>query len=333
MSIPRRFLPSLSILMAFETAARTGSVTVAARELNLTQSAVSRQIQALEKQLGVDLFARERQTIRLTPAGESYAREISEALRRISTASLNLRANPHGGTLNLAVLPTFGARWLTPRLGDFLDHNPGISLNMVSRISMFDFRLDSVDAAIHFGPPHWPGADLTYLMAEAVVPVCSPDFLKTHELNQPTDFLRAPLLHLTSRPDAWEQWLARKGLTEVSVHGILFDQFSASSRAAIAGLGVALVPTLLICDELARGALVAVSPPEIITDAAYYLATPVERGSYPPLQAFRRWMVKQAETCNPAAIMEVATEAQTGDVIRARESPFVDPMDYHSIIE
>src|SRR5262245_36086503 len=125
----RRFLPSISLLAAFEAAARTGSVTAAAKELSLTQSAVSRQIIALEEQLGVELFVRERQTIRLTPAGDGYAREIREALRRISSASLNLRANPHGGTLNLAVLPTFGARWLTPRLGKFLGANKGIAIN------------------------------------------------------------------------------------------------------------------------------------------------------------------------------------------------------------
>lgn len=299
MTIPRRFLPSLSVLMAFEAAARTGSITVAAREMNLTQSAVSRQIQALEKQLGVDLFVRERQTIRLTPAGESYAREIGEALRRISTASLNLRANPHGGTLNLAVLPTFGARWLTPRLGDFLEKHPGISINLVSRSSMFDFRLDSVDAAIHYGMPHWPGADMTFLMGEAIVPACSPAFLKTRELNQPSDFLRAPLLHLTSRPDAWERWLARQGIGDASVHGMLFDQFSTAAQAAAAGLGVALLPTLLIEAELERGDLVAARPPETSDDGAYYLATPVERGSYPPLKAFHRWIVLEAEKFDP----------------------------------
>src|SRR4051812_14009598 len=104
---PRRFLPSFSLLSAFEAAARTGSVTAAANELGLTQSAVSRQISALEKQLGVALFLRERQTIRLTIAGDTYAREVREALRRISNASLNLKANPAGGTLNLAILPFF----------------------------------------------------------------------------------------------------------------------------------------------------------------------------------------------------------------------------------
>lgn len=114
MSIPKRFLPPMHVLIAFEAAARLGSFTAAASELNLTQSAVSRQIRLLEGILGADLFVRERQTVRLTQAGSTYAQELSDALRRIANATLGFKANPHGGTLNLAILPTFGTRWLAP---------------------------------------------------------------------------------------------------------------------------------------------------------------------------------------------------------------------------
>ncbi|MQB31265.1 LysR family transcriptional regulator [Agrobacterium rhizogenes] len=293
MITPRRFLPSLSLLSAFEASARTGSVTVAARELDLTQSAVSRQIKALEGQLGVELFVRERQTIRLTLAGDSYAREIREALRRISSASLDLRANPNGGTLNVAILPTFGTRWLAPRLGDFLATNPGITINLVTRLSPFDFRLDSIDAAIHFGHPHWPGAELAFLMSERTMPACSPDFLARHRLVEPADFLQVPLLHLTTRPDAWEKWLAANGAPASGVRGMLFDQFATAAQAAISGLGVALLPTFLIQEELKRGELVAASPNELESDERYYLACPFERLAYPPLVRFREWIVNQ----------------------------------------
>ena len=289
----RRFLPSLSLLTAFEAAARTGSITAAARELDLTQSAVSRQIKALENQLGVELFLRERQTIRLTVAGDSYAREIREALRRISSASLNLRANPHGGTLNLAILPTFGARWLAPRLGQFLATNPGITINLVTRLSPFDFRLDSIDAAIHFGDAVWPGAELTLLMREETIPACSPDFKQAHEIQAPSDLLRVPLLHLTTRPDAWERWFTETGVAFENVHGMLFDQFATASQAAIGGLGVALLPTFLIQDELARGELVAAVDRPLQSAQRYYLAFPRERAAYPPLVAFRDWIVKE----------------------------------------
>lgn len=292
----RRFLPSLSLLAAFEAAARTGSITAAARELHLTQSAVSRQIKALEDQLGVELFIRERQTIRLTVAGDGYAREIREALRRISSASLNLRANPRGGTLNLAILPTFGARWLAPRLGRFLSQNAGITINLVTRIAPFDFRLDAIDAAIHFGQAVWPGADLEFLMTETTVPACSPAFKLAHHIEEPADVLKAPLLHLTTRPDAWEKWLRQNGVEFDSVHGMLFDQFATAAQAAIAGLGVALLPVFLIQEELERGELVAAIDREIESAERYYLAYPRERASYPPLAAFRDWIVREARS-------------------------------------
>lgn len=290
----RRFLPSTSLLAAFESVSRTGSVTAAARELDLTQSAVSRQIRALEEQLGVELFIRERQTVRLTLAGDSYAREIREALRRISSASLNLRANPHGGTLNLAILPTFGTRWLAPRLGRFLAANPGVTINLVTRLSSFDFRLDSIDAAIHFGHPHWPGAELTFLMSEKTVPACNPEFRRQHAIETAEHLLDAPLLHLTTRPDAWEQWFADNGVTFRNVQGMLFDQFATAAQAAIAGLGVALLPTFLIQDELKRGDLVAAVDREMESKERYYLAYPPERADYAPLAAFRDWVVREA---------------------------------------
>lgn len=289
----RRFLPSLSLLAAFEAAARTGSITAAARELDLTQSAVSRQIKALETQLGVELFLRERQTIRLTVAGDGYAREIREALRRISSASLNLRANPDGGSLNLAILPTFGARWLAPRLGKFLSAHPGITINMVTRLSPFDFRLDSIDAAIHFGDPVWPGAELDFLMRETTLPMCSPAFRDGHKLDAPADILDIPLLHLTTRPDAWERWLTVRGVVFESVHGMLFDQFATVAQAAIGGLGVALLPVFLFRDELDRGELVPAIDGEVESAERYYLAFPRERADYPPLAAFRKWMAAE----------------------------------------
>jgi LysR family glycine cleavage system transcriptional activator len=294
----RRFLPSISLLAAFEATARVGSVTVAARELHLTQSAVSRQVRALEEQLGVELFIRERQTMRLTLAGDSYAREIREALRRISSASLNLRANPHGGTLNLAVLPTFGTRWLVPRLPKFLRANPDVTINLVTRLSPFDFRLDSIDAAIHFGPPHWPGAELTLLMSERTLPVCSAEFRNSYEVEAAADLLDVPLLHITTRPDAWETWFTANGVPFQSVHGMLFDQFAIAAQAAIAGMGVALLPTFLIQDELARGDLVAAVDQEIESAECYYLACPIERTDYPPLTAFRSWLAAEAAQTN-----------------------------------
>ncbi|TDK30298.1 LysR family transcriptional regulator [Rhizobium deserti] len=293
---PRRFLPSFSLLAAFEAAARTGSVTAAANELGLTQSAVSRQISALEKQLGVALFLRERQTIRLTIAGDGYAREVREALRRISNASLNLRANPSGGTLNLAVLPFFGTRWLTPRIGRFLDAHPGVVVNLITRLEPFDFRFDTLDAAIHFGSSRWPGAALTFLADEEVLPACSPSFRTSRNLAKAADLLQAPLLHLNTRPDAWEAWFSQQNVVFDGLHGMLFDQFLTMVEAASAGLGIALLPRFLIDREIEQGLLVPAVEGGLMQTGHYYLAYPADRASYAPLAAFRDWITQAFET-------------------------------------
>jgi LysR family transcriptional regulator, glycine cleavage system transcriptional activator len=296
MHSPRRFLPSLPLLSAFEAAARTSSITAAAKELSLTQSAVSRQIKALEEQLGVSLFHRERQTIRLTAAGEAYAREIRGALHRISTASLNLRANPQGGTLNLAVLPTFGARWLAPRLSDFLNSSPGNSLNLVSKLSYFDFRLELVDAAIHFGGSEWTGGEMIHLCDESVVPACSPEMRARFDFKLPSDIRAAPLLHLTTRPDAWEMWLTAHDAPSDAVRGMLFDQFTAAAQAAISGIGIALLPEFLFKDEFASGKLVRALDLPMKTAGGYFLVWPPDRRDYPPLAAFRDWIAAAMRT-------------------------------------
>lgn len=293
MQSPRQFLPSLSLLSAFEAAARTGSITAAARELSLTQSAVSRQVRRLEEQLQVELFHRERQTIGLTVGGEAYAREIRDALRKISAASLNLRANPMGGTLTLSILPTFGTRWLAPRLPKFLSHSPGVTINLVTRLTYFDFRLEPIDAAIHFGRPEWQGAELALLRSELVVPACSPTLLRQYDFREAADVRRAPLLHLTTRPDAWERWLMRHDAPADGVRGMLFDQFATAAQAAIAGLGVALLPMFLIEEELRSGQLVRALDLPMKSEEAYYLVWPSDRTDYPPLAAFRQWILAE----------------------------------------
>ena len=294
MRTPRRFLPSLSLLTAFEAVARTGSITAAAEELSLTQGAVNRQIRALEEQLGAALFVRERQRVRPTVAGAAYAREIRDALHKIGGASLNLRANPTGGTLSLAILPTFGTRWLAPRLPRFLAAHPGVTINLATRLVPFDFRLEPVDAAIHFGQPDWPGGRLVRLRSEQVVPVCSPGLRRELRPERAEDLRAAPLLHLATRPDAWEQWFAMNGVAADGVHGMLLDQFAMVAQAAIASMGLALLPDFLIAEELASGVLVTALDRPMQSAGAYWLVWPPERAEYPPLAAFRAWLVAEA---------------------------------------
>ncbi|WP_426441304.1 LysR family transcriptional regulator [Bradyrhizobium genosp. P] len=290
---PRRFLPSTALLSAFEAAARTGSVTLAARELSLTQSAVSRQIKLLEEQLDVELFVRQRQSIQLTAAGEAYAREIRDALRKISTASFNLHANPRGGTLNLAILPTFGTRWLAPRLPKFLAQNPGITVNLTTRLTYFDFRTEALDAAIHFGPRDWPGAEMALLRSEEVVPACSPELKKQYRFRKAGDLKEAPLLSNSARPNAWDQWFSAQNIEGASGQTMYFDQFATVAQAAMVGIGIALLPTFLIQDELASGKLVRALNLPMESPERYYLVWPPERSTHPPLVVFRDWLLAE----------------------------------------
>lgn len=293
MQTPRRFLPSTALLGAFEAAARTGSITLAARELSLTQSAVSRQIKLLEEQLEVELFARERQTIRLTAAGEAYVREIREALRKISTASFNLRANPRGGTLNLAILPTFGTRWLAPRLPKFLAQNPGITINLTTRLTYFDFRTEALDAAIHFGARDWPGVEMALFRSEEVVPACSPELKNQYGFGTAVDLKKAPLLTISTRPNAWDQWFAAQNIGGGSGQTMYFDQFAIVAQAAMVAVGVALLPIFLIQEELSSGKLVRALNLPMESSERYYLVWPPERSTHPPLIAFRDWLLAE----------------------------------------
>lgn len=290
MLAPRRLLPSISLLLAFEGVARTGSITAVADELALTQSAVSRQIQALEHQLGAALFIREKKRLKLTAAGREYALEIREALNKIAQASLALKANPGAGTLNLAILPTFGTRWLAPRLGRFAALHPEVTINLTTRLQPFDFASERLDAAIHFGEADWSGADHMKLMTETVVPVCSRKFRQERAVKAAHDLIRLPLLHLHSRPHAWEHWFEVNGISAPDLTGMKFDQFGAMVQAAIHGVGLALMPEFLIDAEISDGRLVhAVSVP-IKSIGAYYLVWPRARSQHLPTLKFRKWL-------------------------------------------
>lgn len=154
----RRKIPGTDLLIAFETAARHQSFTRAAEELSLTQSAVCRQISALEGYLGVSLFNRIKKRVSLSEAGQIYARQIRENLQRIEQDTLSLMAHRGaGGVLELATIPTFAARWLIPRLGSFHRMNPEITLDLTTRAEPFMFNDTPFDAAIHYGDPIWPG--------------------------------------------------------------------------------------------------------------------------------------------------------------------------------
>ncbi len=295
---PRRFLPSISLLSAFEAVLRTGSTAAAARELDLTQSTVSRLVQNLEQQLGRRLFERHRQKLIPTEAAHAYGRDVTRALDLIQRGSMEFAANPGGGALSLAILPAFGTRWLAPRLGKFLSKHPGVTINLATRLKRFNFAAEGFDAAIHFGADDWREAGHMMLFEERLTACISPALLAQHTISRAGDMAGLPLLQLETRPNAWKIWFAAQGAEPASVTGMLFDQFATMTQAAISGLGVALLPDYLADIEIEEKRLVPILKRSVPGSGSYWLVWPQSRANYPPLQAFRTWLAKEVQTAS-----------------------------------
>lgn len=287
----RRLLPATGALAAFDAVAKLGSFSAAAQELSLTQSAISKQIAALEGQLGIALFDRSGRGVVLTQDGAAYAAAIGDALATIRAASLHAMSGKAGQTLNLAILPTFGTRWLMPRIRSFVAQHPEVTLNFATRIGHFDIAAEGFDAAIHVGTPDWPGAECTFLTYETVAPMASPAFLRDHPVATPDDLARLPLLHMGSRPEAWEHWFRTVGVSAPTRRGMRFEQFSTVAQACIAGVGIALLPQFLITSEVGSGQLVVAYDHPVRSPRSYYLVSPHARANLPPVAAFRHWLV------------------------------------------
>ena len=290
-------LPSIACLQAFESVARHGSITRAAAELNLTQSAVSRQIHQLESLLDVLLFERIRQRVVITDAGKLYLNDVNRAMSGLKDATSRIMAcGGNTDLLNLAVLPTFATRWLMPRLKDFIQKHPGATINLATRLVPFDFGVEPFDAGIHYGSATWAGAVAHHLMDEETVPVCSPRFEAEQRIKKPADLMRTVLLHQTTRPEAWTEWFDRAMVENAhALRGPRFEQFTMIAQAAICDLGVALLPKLLIEEELASGKLVMLFDRSIRSANSYYLVVPETKTSSLLTVAFTHWIISQAK--------------------------------------
>lgn len=293
----RVLLPSIGDLVAFECAARHASFTRAAAELNLTQSAVSRAVRLLEERIGVTLFERVRQRVVLTAPGAIYVQDVRRILDELRGSTHRIMAFADAAaSLNIAVLPTFATRWLVPRLPDFARLHPDITLNFATRLQPFAFTDEPFDAAIHYGAPTWAAAESYHLMDEVMVAVCSPGYRRLHKLSGPADLSRVTLLHQTTRPIAWADWFGAAGIDGAGVHrGPRYEQFSMLAQAAAAGLGAALLPKVLIEDELAAGRLEILFDPQLKSTSSYYWVVPEEKVATAPLKAFTRWITAKAK--------------------------------------
>lgn len=302
-----RRIPSLQALSCFEAAARHESYTRAAHELALTQGAVSRQIAALEGFLGVALFRRTRHGVALTPAGAAYARQVAGRLDGLERDTLDAMALPSsGGAIHLAAVPTFATRWLLPRLPSLAAAHPDITLHVETQTRPFMFAETEHDAALYAGTPqqvaHWAGTRAVLLMAEEVLPVASPALLAGRKRWAPRDLASLPLLQQSTRPEAWRQWFEAMDVSAPkALQGPRYELFSMLAVAAAQGMGVALIPRMLIETELSRGELRIACPRPLRGQRGYYLVTPDSGQERPAVGHLRAWLLAQAAVATAAA--------------------------------
>jgi LysR family transcriptional regulator, glycine cleavage system transcriptional activator len=302
-------LPGLDSLRAFEAAARRLSFTDAAEELHVTQGAVSQRIKALELTLGIRLFRRLPRQLELTSDGAHLARGVREGLSQIVRAIAEIDHKSATGTLTVSVLPSFMRRWLMPRLPRFHERYPGIDVQILAEGLPVDLNMRGLDAAIRFGHGRYPGLHTTYLMADSVVPVCSPKLLAEHprRIETAEDVLSLPLLHDTptetdlSKSD-WASWLTHLGVPSKRLtSGLRFDQADLLIEAAVLGLGVALVRTSLIADDISSGRLIYAHSRAAPTAFSYYFLSSAGSSSHPRVICFRAWLAAEvtASTASP----------------------------------
>lgn len=292
----RRKIPSTLALSAFEAAARHQSFTKAADELAVTQSAICRQIATLEDFLGLKLFRRDRRGVALTEAGLAYSRKVAARLDDVERDTVELMGSGGtGGTIEVAVVPTFATKWLLPRMPQFMAAHPDMTVNLSTRTRPFLFSDTEFDAALYAGPATWPGTNSRFLMRESLIAVCSPSLIAPRQKLKDSDWTQYRLLQQSTRPYAWRDWFASRGMrVEGDMSGPKFELFSMHTEAAIQGIGIALLPRLLIEDELKRGVLIPVAQHDYLSDRSYYLIYPEQKSDSAPLRAFGEWIEEQA---------------------------------------
>lgn len=290
-----RRLPSLNALKAFEAAARHQSFTKAADELAVTQGAVSHQVKALEDELGIRLFNRERQRLLITDAGRSYLEIVRDAFDRLAVGTNHLLQLQNSGVLTVTTSPNFAAKWLVHRLGRFVENHPEIDLRISASLQHIDFAREDIDLAIRHGDGQWPGLHATRLCVEELFPVCSPKYLRGRAaLKAPADLKGRRLLHVTDHRD-WSRWLEAAGASKIDAsRGPVFSQASMAIDAAADGQGIALARSALAAYDLLSGRLVQPFALSLNVPYAYWIVCPKSTAELPKIFKFREWLLGEA---------------------------------------
>lgn len=298
-SSPRRPLPPLNALRAFEAAARHLSLSVAANELNVTPAAISHQVRLLEDHIGLPVFERSGRGLVLTDAGAAGLRDLREGFAHLSDAMDAIASLGEGGALSVSVAPSFAAKWLLPRLQSFERERPEFDVHVSASMQLVDFARDRFDVAVRYGAGGYSDVFFEKLLPESVVPVCSPALLGGAVLRSARDLIGLTLLHDDS-PDNdpscpnWDMWLRAAGVEDGDVdRGPRFNQGSLVIEAAVLGRGVALAKSTLAAADLQAGRLVRPIATERPVDFAYYFVTPRAKLNLPKVIYFRDWLRRQ----------------------------------------
>ena len=290
-----RRLPALNALKSFEAAARHESFTRAAEELCVTQGAVSHQVKALEAELGIKLFNRERQRLVITEAGREYLVVVRDALDRIAVGTERIVQRQSAGALTISTSPDFAAKWLVHRLGRFSETHPDIDLRVSATMHHVDFVREDVDVAVRHGDGDWEGLHVQRLCVEQLFAVCSPKLAAGRQrLAKPSDVLKFPLLHLDARKD-WLRWLEAAGVAGADLsRGPVMNRASMLIDAAVDGQGIALARTALAAWDLINGRLVRPFGLALGLSKTYWIVCPKATAALPKITTFRNWLLAQA---------------------------------------
>jgi LysR family glycine cleavage system transcriptional activator len=292
--------PPLKAVRYFEAAARHLSFSKAAEELNVTHSAISHQIKALEEWVGQPLFDRTGRALRLTEAGRQFLPPVRSAFQQLADAAQDLRQLCHGGPLTVSVLPSLASKWLVPRLFDFRARHPEIEVRISATERVEQIGQGGIDIAIRYGRGKWPNVDSELLLKDDLFPIASPLLLSgEHRLKEPRDLANFNLISDTTwqaaQFDFWQQWLEHAGVNglELKAGGFSFNYSNLLIQAAIDGLGVALGNTMLASDDLKAGRLVKPFDISVPLDTGYYVVYVRDALKRPKIKAFRDWVMDQ----------------------------------------
>jgi DNA-binding transcriptional LysR family regulator len=296
-----RPLPPLDLVRGFEAAARRLSFTQAAQELFVTQSAVSRQVQALEEFLGVKLFERRHKALALTEAGQAYFRAAAAALAELRAATQRLRESTRGHVLTVTTTGSFASIWLVPRLGRFRQDHPGIDVRIAATHEMLDLAREGIDVAIRDVPSGKEPPGSVRLVGERLCPVASPAYLREAKapLARPADLRHHVMLRLHDPQGrwpwlSWAAWLEANGVADLVPGGTLaYDQYDQVVNAAVHGQGVALGRMSVVDSLVEEGKLVALFGKRMQVPRALHAICASGAENRPEARAFVDWLRRE----------------------------------------